>query len=141
MVGFVAAIIVGILVLAVPYNMVKRRRPEPHPLTWGEGMLAALWAYFVLFWWYGVIPHQWLALADNELNWRKDKVLYGPGNIVAKLPFDMNYLIVRDIIVVGIYAVGLGLLIVLFGKWQARGKTKPSTDVARSNYGRPLVKA
>ena len=47
----------------------------------------------------------------------------------------------RDIIVVGIYGVGLVLFVVLWAKWQNRAKTKPSTDVARSNYGRPLVKA
>jgi hypothetical protein len=140
-VGFVSAILIGVVALVVPYKMARKRRPEPRPLTWGEAMVASLWAFFVMFWYYGVIPHQWLALADNELNWRKDKVWYGPGRIVAKLPFDMNYLILRDIIVVGIYGVGLGLLIVLFGKWQSRAKTKPSSEVARSNYGRPLVKA
>jgi hypothetical protein len=140
-VGFVTSILVGILVLVIPYTIAKRRRPEPRSLTWGEAMVASMWAFFVMFWWYGVIPHQFLSLADNELNWRKDKAWHGPGNILDKLPFSMNYLVLRDILVVGIYAVGLGLLIVLWSKWQARAKTKPTTDVARSTYGRPLVKA
>ena len=32
-----------------------------------------------MFWVYGVVPHQWLTWADNELNWRADKILFGPG--------------------------------------------------------------
>ena len=70
MVAFTASVLVGILVLVVPYVIAKRRRPEPAPLTWGEAMVAALWAFFVSFWWYGIIPHQWLTFADNELLWR-----------------------------------------------------------------------
>ena len=141
MVGFTTAVLIGILVLVVPYKIARRRRPEPAPLTWGQAMVAAMYTYFVLFWWYGVIPHQWLTFADNELLWRKDKAWNGPGSIIAKLPFTVSYLVLRDLIVVGIYAVGLVLFVVLWMRWQNRAKTKPTTDVARSNYGRPLVKA
>ena len=141
MVGFTTAVLIGILVLVVPYKIARRRRPEPAPLTWGQAMVAAMYTYFVLFWWYGVFPHQWLTFADNELLWRKDKAWNGPGNIIAKLPFTVSYLVLRDLIVVGIYAVGLVLFVVLWMRWQNRAKTKPTTDVARSNYGRPLVKA
>lgn len=141
MVAFTAAVLIGILVLVVPYKLVKKRRPAPGVLTWGEAMVAAMYVFFVSFWWFGVIPHQWLTLADNELLWRRDKVWYGPGQVIAKLPFSVSYLVLRDLIVVGIYGVGLVLFVVLWVKWQARGKTKPTTDVARSNYGRPLVKA
>ena len=141
MVAFTAAVLVGILVLVVPYKMVKKRRPGPAPLTWGEAMAASAYVFFLSFWWYGVIPHQWLTFADNELLWRKDKVWYGPADVIDKLPFSVSYLVLRDLIVIGIYAVGLVLFVALWMKWQNRGKTKPSTDVARSNYGRPLVKA
>jgi len=140
-VGFTTAVLIGILVLVVPYKIAKRRRPEPGSLTWGQAMVTAMYAYFVLFWWYGVIPHQWLTFADNELLWRKDKAWNGPGQIISKLPFTVSYLVLRDLIVVGIYAVGLVLFVVLWMRWQNRAKTKPTTDVARSNYGRPLVKA
>ena len=141
MVAFIAAVLVGILVLVVPYKMVKKRRPGPAPLTWGEAMAASAYVFFLSFWWYGVIPHQWLTFADNELLWRRDKVWYGPADVIDKLPFSVSYLVLRDLIVIGIYAVGLVVFVMLWMKWQNRGKTKPSTDVARSNYGRPLVKA
>ena len=141
MVAFTAAVLVGILVLVLPYKIVRKRRPEPAPLTWGEAMAASAYVFFLSFWWYGVIPHQWLTFADNELLWRRDKVWYGPADVIDKLPFSVSYLVLRDLIVIGIYAVGLVLFVMLWMKWQNRAKTKPSTDVARSNYGRPLVKA
>jgi hypothetical protein len=141
-VAFVTSIIIGIVVFVIPFTWAKRRRPVGAPLTWGEAMVAATWAFFVMFWWYGVVPHQWLTWADNELNWRKDKVLVGPGGILDTiLPFDLNYLIVRDIIVVGIYAVALAGNVAIWMVWQNRGKRKPSTEVEPSRYGRPLVKA
>jgi len=33
-----------------------------------------------------------------------------------------------------------GLIIFLWKVWQGRGDTKPTTEIATSTYGRPLVK-
>ena len=55
-----------------------KRRPVGTPLTWGEAMVAATYVFLVMFWVYGVVPHQWLAWADNELGWRSDAYLLGP---------------------------------------------------------------
>jgi hypothetical protein len=140
-VAFVVSTIIGIVAVALPFRWAMRRRPPGAPLSWGEAMIAATWAFFAMFWWYGVIPHQWLTWADNELNWRKDKALFGPGGILDTItPFDLNYLILRDIIVSAIYGVALAANAVLFVVWQNRGKRKRSTEVAPSRYGRPLVR-
>ena len=141
MVAFVISVLIGLVVFVVPFRWALRHRPTGAPLTWGQAMVASLWAFFLMFWWYGVVPHQWLTLADNELNWRADKTWFGPGDIVAKLPFDMSYLILRDIIVVGIYGVALAANVAVWIVWQNRGKKKPTPEVARSDYGRPLVRA
>lgn len=141
MVAFVMSLIVGLVVTAVPFRIAMRRRPVGQPITWGEAMVASVWAFFMMFWWYGVVPHQWLTLADNELNWRSDKIWYGPGRIIDKLPFTVSYVVLRDIIVLVIYGGALAANVMLWSMWQNRGKKKPSTDVARSGYGRPLVKA
>ena len=79
MVAFATSLIIGLLgsLVIVLYS---RRRPVDAPVTWGEAMAAATFVFFLLFWWYGVIPHQWLAYADNELGWRSDKLLLGPGD-------------------------------------------------------------
>ena len=144
MVAFVTAILVAVVITAgiVRYG---KRRPVGQVLTWGEAMVAAVLVFFLLFWSYGVIPHLWLAWADNELRWRPDKLLFGPGDILkpqAKggwLPFTLTYQTVRDIIATGIYGVALTANAAGFLWWQNRGK-KAAAAVERSEYGRPLVR-
>ena len=41
-------------------------------------MVFATYVFFILFWVYGVVPHQWLTWADSELNWRPDRFIVGP---------------------------------------------------------------
>ena len=138
MVAFVMGLVALGLAVAVVL-VVARRRPVGAPVTWGEAMAAATYAFFVMFLAYGIVPHQWLAWADNELNWRADKILYGPGDLLDKLPFTLTYQVIRDVIAAGIYIVFLGGQVYLWSMWQARGKTKPA-ELPVSSYGRPLVK-
>jgi hypothetical protein len=63
----------------------------------------------------------------------KPKAFGGP------FPFTMSYEAIRDIIVVVIHAVFIGLMIYLFNWWQKRGDVKPK-EVETSTYGRPLVR-
>ena len=138
MVAFVVSLVaLGLCTAAIVF--VARRRPPGAPLTWGEAMGAATFSFFVMFLAYGIVPHQWLAWADNELNWRADKILYGPGDLVAKLPFTVTYQVLRDLIAAGLYIVFLGGMVALWSMWQSRGKTKPA-ELPVSSYGRPLVK-
>lgn len=153
MVAFVVSLVIGTLILVVPFRWALKNRPVGRHLTWGEAMVASVWSFFLMFWFYGVVPHQWLAWADNELNWRGDKILHGPriepifnvpqggGIFDTILPFDLSYLIVRDLLAVVLYLALLGLNTQLWMMWQKRGQKKASTGVARSEYGRPLVKA
>jgi hypothetical protein len=138
----VVAFVTSFLLVAAGYGFVywySKRRPVGVPPTWGEAMAAAAFAYLLLFFAYGVVPHSWLAYADNELAWRSDKILNGPGNIVGKLPFTVTYQVLRDIIAATIYIVFLGGQIAIWSVWQSRGKTKPK-EIETSSYGRPLVK-
>ncbi|MDH4146704.1 MAG: hypothetical protein OEY23_16220 [Acidimicrobiia bacterium] len=148
MVAFITSVVVGLLVLVIPFRWALKRVPANAAMTWGQAMVAAMWAFFLMFWWYGVVPHQWLTWADNELNWRVDKRLLGPrlwleegrGIIDNIVPFQLNYLIIRDFIAVGVYLVALGVNMWLWGVWQKRGTRKTGTDLARSEFGRPLAK-
>ncbi len=135
MVAFAVSLVFTLAFLgaAVAYS---RRRP---PLTWVEAMVASVFVFFVMFLAYGVVPHQWLTWADNELNWRADKVLLGPGNLFDKLPFTLTYQVIRDIVAATIYIIFLGVQIALWTMWQARGKAKPA-ELPVSSFGRPLVK-
>jgi len=118
----------------------SRRRPAGAHLTWGEALVAAAFVYFMMDLAYGIVPNQWLAYADNELQWRADKILVGVGGLVAKLPFTVTYVVLRDLVAVLIYAIGLGGQIYLWSMWQNRGKAKPK-EIPASAYGRPLVKS
>ena len=76
------------------------------PLTWGEAMIAATYIFFVLFWLYGVVPHEFLNWADSELAWRPDKKVIGPEGSWAswwgfwqKIPLTIHLQIIRDVIV------------------------------------------
>ena len=127
-----------------------RRRPVGTPVTWGEAMLGAVYVYFVAFLAYGVIPHQWLTLAENEWGFRADRLLYGPGDIVKPIsqggwfPFDITYRAISDTVAAVLYIVFLGAQIWLWARWQNRGKRAEAQAQAAlaktSSFGRPLIK-
>lgn len=145
------ALVFSILVLLVLTGGVVRyakRRPAGTPVTWGEAMVGAAYVYFMAFLAYGIIPHQWLTLAENELGWRASRMVYGPGNILqpkslgGNFPFDVTYRTVSDSIAGVFYIVFLGGQIGLWLFWQNRGKRAASKgkQVVKSTYGRPLIK-
>jgi hypothetical protein len=144
-VAFVASWIIMILVM-VGVLEYARRRPADRETTWGGAMLGATVIFFQLFWIWGVVPHQWLTFADNELGWREDRFLVGPSwgpdgqNLLEWiLPFNMTYLVIRDIIAVSIYGVTIAFFIWAVVLWQDRGKVAPA-EVVQSTYGRPIVR-
>ncbi|NCG36319.1 MAG: hypothetical protein GWP48_02160 [Actinobacteria bacterium] len=145
MVAFVLSWIVAFLITGgiVAYS---KRRPVDVPMTWGEAMLSSLVVFFLMFWSYGVVPHQWLVWADNELNWRVDKFVVGPGGILKHsrdggiMPIDITYVVLRDVIALLIYGIILGANIALWAMWQKRGKDAVTAAPERSAFGRPLIK-
>ena len=160
MVAFLISLIISIAMTLVVVR-VGRNRPVGTPLTWGEAFVAALFVFTLLFLLYGVVPHQFLAWADNELEWRSDKIgiPLGPlggllnGNLGVKegllfpegIPLPNGHFIVtaqvlRDIIAAGIYIVFLVIQIVMWLSWQKRDQKKPDQGELTSAYGRPLVR-
>ena len=123
------------------------KRPVGTVLTWGEAMAASAFVFLILFLLYGVVPHQWLTWAENELNWRSDRLVFGPGDILKPqaqdgwLPFTITYRTVEDLIAVLIYGVGLVGNVVLWMMWQNRDQVDAAAEAPKSSeYGRPLVK-
>ena len=139
MVALVASTLIAVVMTAViiPY---MKRRPVGTLLTWGEAMFAATYVFFLFFWAYGVVPNQWLLLADNEWNWRADMLVVGPGGILEALPFEVTYQVLRDLVAIGIYAVILVANVALWMMWQNRGKQK-APEIETSRFGRPLVRS
>jgi len=144
-VAFVASLIVTAVVVGgiLAY---QERRPVDQVVTWGEAMVGSFVVFFLMFWVYGVVPHQWLTWADNELNWRVDKIFVGPGGVLESQqdggwsPIRITYVVIRDLIAVGIYLVALGGNIWMWSAWQKRGEQQADKPVERSRFGRPLVK-
>jgi hypothetical protein len=122
-----------------------KRRPVDKQTTWGEAILGSTYVFFAMFLAFGVVPHQFVVHADNELGWRKDKFLNGPFDILqaqangGNFPFTLSYEAVRDVIAIVIHVYFIALMIYLFVWWQKRGE-KTSKEVATSSYGRPLVR-
>jgi hypothetical protein len=137
-VAFVGSILVALVGMGA-VTAYGKRRPIGAPLSWGEAIAAATFAFWLMFWAYGVVPHQWLTWADNQLNWRPDKILFGPGDIFSDLPFTITYQTLRDLVVVVIYGAALTLHVAQWMHWQNRSKTK-AIVVPTTAYGRPLVR-
>ncbi|MAR48187.1 MAG: hypothetical protein CL425_03200, partial [Acidimicrobiaceae bacterium] len=131
MVAFAVSIIATVILVWGFYAYLKRC-PIDKEFTWGEAMLFATYVFFILFWVYGVVPHQWLTWADSELNWRPDRFIVGPelpwtgeqGIVEWALPFTMTYLVIRDVIAVVIYGIALAGNVVCWRHWQNRGVEK-----------------
>jgi len=140
-VSLIASLVLGLAV--IPYG---KRRPVGAPLSWGEAMLAATYAFFVMFIAFGVVPHQWIDHADKNLGWTKDNIIEGPFGLLKPQsmggwnPITLQYEAVRDIVVVVIHAVWFGVIIFLWSWWQKRGQTASTTEIETSTFGRPLVK-
>ena len=126
---------------AIPYG---KRRPRGTPVSWGEAMLAATYAFGVMFLAFGVVPHQWIA--DADLGWNRTYIVYGPWGILKPQsaggwnPITLQYQAIRDIVVVIIHVYFFGLLIFIWNWWQKRGADTAPKELETSTYGRPLVK-
>ena len=146
MVAFALSILVTVALVGAVLAYMKRR-PVGTPVTWGEAMFGAMIAFFAMFWVYGVVPHQWLAWADNELNWRTDKLFVGPGGVLraqahgGSFPFTITYVVIRDMIACAIYGVAIAGHVAMWSLWQNRGKKAEAAEaVELSSFGRPLVR-
>ena len=140
------ALIAGIaLVFAV-----GRRRPPGTPVTWGEAFLGGTFIFAMFLLAYGIIPHQWLTFADNQLLWRPDKLMLGISGDGVKLGaaakglsgtgrIIVNAQAVRDMVAAGIYIVFLVIQVYLWSAWQKRGRKAPEVELS-SRFGRPVMR-
>jgi hypothetical protein len=144
-VAFVGSVLISIVLVAIVFWYAPRR-PVGTPLSWGQAMASSTFAFFGLFWVYGVVPHQWLTWSENELGWRPDKYLAGPSGTgsLQEIPFNVSYQTLSHLIAVVIYGVFLGLQIALWAIWQGRGdkaeRKRKALEEKTTAYGRPLAR-
>jgi hypothetical protein len=137
----IAFFVIGLIIV-----FVLMRRPKPdRPATWSECIAGAVGVFGMMTLAYAVIPHEWITFSDKYLQWdttvfvfrSHQKMLFFPWN----WPFNFDKHNIRDIIVVVIYGIGIGLNIALFAMWQKRGTEKaeaPAEKARTSRFGRPL---
>ena len=133
--------LIGLIII-----FVLMRRPKPdRPATWAECIAGAVGVFGMMTLIYAVIPHEWITFSDKYLQWDttvfvfrgNQKMLFFPWN----WPFSFDKHNIRDLIVVVIYGIAIGLNAGLFVAWQKRGQEKPEEETAiprRSRFGRPL---
>ena len=163
-VAFLASLIVTALAGGVILYYWRARKPGT-PLTWGEAFAAGLFLFVLMFHIYGIVPHQFLSYADNDLRWRSDKIgipigpigkvfgdtenrlfshegntLFPEGVPLPNGTFQISAQVLRDILASGIYIVFLVVQILMWLKWQQRGKKAAERPELTSAYGRPLVR-
>ncbi len=161
MAAFIASLVILALMVGV-LLFVARRRPVGQRLTWGEAFVAAIYVFALLFVAYGVVPHHFLALADNVFKWRDDKIgipvggiaignhhppffhkpylLFPKGVPLTHGHFIITAQVLRDVIAGGIYAVLVGAQLYGWSWWQKRGKQPAAAEIETSAYGRPLLR-
>ena len=140
---FIWACVLMAIGLAILFYLYKRPKPN-RPATWSECMAGAVGVFALMALAYAVIPHEWITFSDKYLQWdttvfvfrNNQKMLFFPWN----WPFSFDKHNIRDIIVVLIYGIAIGLNVGLFVMWQKRGEEKPEEDATpkKSRFGRPL---
>ena len=149
MVAFVSTFLIVIIGVGISLY-VGHRRPLGTPLTWGEAFFAGTFAFAIMVVAYGVVPHQWLDWADNELGWRPDKLLVGfsgdgvkfneaAADLGGRGRILISYETLRDIVAALLYIVFLGVHMYLWSIWQKRGRAKAGVEPT-SRFGRPVIR-
>jgi hypothetical protein len=150
--GPLAAFINAVLAMVLLTAMVvlyMPMRPVGTRLSWGEAMVAAVFVFLFMAVGYGVLPDQWIDLCaywgwdDPTRTIAGDDAVWGwVAELFTWFPFNkwkVNYIHIRDIVVVLIHVVAIGLNVVLWGMWQKRGEPKAAIEPT-SDFGRPLLR-
>lgn len=125
---------IGGLALAFLY----RRR-----LTWARASLGAFLFTALMMILYGIVPNQWLNLAQGPWEWTSQRVFVTvPEWLVLNNEVAISYEAVKDIVLQGyIGTITVGIIVVMY-QWQEREKKRASGPPPKpvSAYGRPVTK-
>jgi hypothetical protein len=138
---------IGLFLIGMVIVFALMRRPKPdRPSTWAECIAGSVGVFALMTLAYAVIPHEWITFSDGYLQWDTTQFVFRSGQDVFGLgivnwPFNFDKHVIRDIIVLGIYGIAMGLNVALFVMWQKRGEAKEEVADApakTSRFGRPL---
>ncbi len=112
------------------------------PLTWARASVGAMLFTVEAILLFGVVPNQWLTLAQGTFEWTEQKVAFTvPRWLVLNNEVSISYGAIKDLVSGGYSAVVLGVIAVTAYQLQERAKRKDEPPAPKlSAYGRPMVK-
>ena len=135
------AVAVGGVLLAIAgltLAFLFRRR-----MTWARASLGAALFTALMIILFGIVPNQWLNLAQGELDFSSGKILLTiPRWLVLNNEVSISYAVVKEAILGGYAANLTGVIVVAIYQWQEREKKRISGPPPRpvSPYGRPVTR-
>lgn len=110
------------------------------PMTWARASFASLLAWYQLILYFGIIPSEWLNLAQGPLAWTSRPAFTIPSWLVLNNEVTISFRVLKDLISAGYYTNATIALI--YGAYKAQEMYKDSKSGTKptpvSNYGRPL---
>lgn len=112
------------------------------PMTWARAAIGGFLFVALLLILFGVVPNQWLTLAQAELEWTPTKLLVTvPPALVLQNDVSVSFAAFKDMIAGGYAVVVLVVIIIVMIKWQDHQKEKASAKpkpTPVSKFGRPM---
>lgn len=113
-------------------------------MTWSRAMFAAFLAWFELLLLFGIVPSEWLNLAQTDLDWSSQRVaLTIPPALILGNEVDISWAVVKDLISTGWHLVMIPAVAIFALQVQRMYDGRPASaekPETKSPYGRTLVK-
>lgn len=112
------------------------------PMTWALATVSAFVFTLEMIVIFGVVPNQWLNLAQGTLEWSNQKVFFTiPKFLVLNNEVHITYGVLKDVISGGYSATMLLVVAIVAYQAQERARRKGQPAPPTSSvYGRPVVK-
>lgn len=113
-------------------------------LTWSRAMFAAFLAWVELLLLFGIVPSEWLNLAQTDLDWSSQRVALSiPPALMLGNEVDISWAVVKDLISTGWHLVMIPAVAIFALQVQRMYDGRPASaekPESKSPYGRTLVK-
>jgi hypothetical protein len=113
-------------------------------LTWARALFGAFLAWIELVMLFGMVPSEWLNLAQTDLDWSSQRVaLTIPPALMLGNEVEISWAVVKDMISTGWHLVMIPAVAIFALQVQRMYDGRPAIaekPTKTSPYGRPLVK-
>ncbi|HEX5630654.1 MAG TPA: hypothetical protein VFY15_03270 [Acidimicrobiia bacterium] len=136
--GAIAVLGSQIAIAAIVYGWIYGRK-----LTWALATVGAFLFTLEMLILLGIVPNQWLSLAQGTLDWSERKILITiPRWLVLNNDVAISYGTLKEVIAAGYSTTVLAAVAVIAYRWQERDKraARKAAVTVTSPFGRPVVK-